>query len=87
MVFLFILIEHCIKKFLNDKYFSNDLPALTNDTFHFSLPFFGPQSETMGEELVAVLSCIFPSIKFIYISLLAKIPLTLFFNYKDRLPN
>ena len=78
------LIEHCIKKFLNDKYFRNDLPTLTNDTFHFSLPFFGPQSETMGEELVAVLSRIFPSIKFICI-LTNKNTIGSFFNYKDRL--
>ena len=49
------------------------------------MPFFGPQSETMGEELVAVLSRIFPSIKFICI-LTNKNTIGSFFNYKDRLP-
>ena len=60
------LIEH------RNKYFSNDLPALTNDTFHFSLPFFGPQSETMGDR--GACGCVVSYISYyqIYIFIIAK---------------
>ena len=80
------LIEHCIKKFLNNKYFSDDLPTFTHDTFPFSLPFLDHSLRQWGRSLW--LYClVYFLLSNLYASLLTKIPLAVvFFNHKDCLP-
>ena len=80
------LINSQINKFLNKTYIPSVNTDSINETLYFSLPYFGPQSDKMKQELSKSLAPLYPnySLQFVLVN-----PLKIgsFFNHKDQIPS
>ena len=74
------------KKFLSNIYNPpTKLITANRKPLYLSLPYYGPESETLYNELITKLSLYYPQVKF-YLSLINKSTIRTLFNFKDSVP-
>ena len=78
-------VQNCIKKFMAKKYRPDDSTQFSKPDVFFSLPYFGPQSLKLKEELMSLFRKFIPDRTFSFI-LCNRNTIGSLFPYKDRLP-